>query len=119
MKKKPNYFLKLIVCLFLIFIFFYALTNSGYYESNLSKKTILTDQKIREFERDVKQGKVINIDNYYTETKKDYSSLTSKIGKNITIKLSKGLEKIFDSSSRILKKLFWVLSLFLIVWYTK
>ena len=107
MKKKPNYFLKLLVVLFLLFIFFYAMTKSGYYESQISKKTMLTEKKIREFEDDIKNGKVINIDNYYVTKKVDYSSFASKLGKNTTLKFSSGLEKIFKSSGKVLKKLFW------------
>ena len=106
MQKKPNYFIKFMLVLFLLFIFFYALTRSDYYESNLAKKTILTEKKIREFEKDINEGKTINIDNYYTENKKDYSSFVSKLGRNVTKQLSKGLEDIFYNGGKILKKLF-------------
>ena len=107
MKKKPNYFGKLLILLFFLFIVFYAMTQSGYYESNLSKKTMLTERKIRKFEEDIKNGKTINIDDYYVQKKVDYSSFASNLGKKTTITLSKSLEKVFHESGKILKKLFW------------
>lgn len=107
MKKKPNIFLRMIIVLFLIFIFLYAMVKSGYYESKIAKKTLLTEQKIKEFEHDVKIGKEINIDNYYNEEEKDYSSIASKAGKQLTLKLSKSLNTFFSTSGKVIKKLFW------------
>ncbi len=107
MKKKHNYFLKLLSLLFLIFIFFYAMSKSGYYKSHITKDTILTDQKIKEFENDVKNGKVIDIESYYVPKKVNYSSKASSLGKELTIKLSSSLEIFFKNSGKVLKKLFW------------
>lgn len=106
MKKKTNPFLRLIFLLFLVFIFLYLMVNTGYYESKIAKETLLTDKKIKQFEHDVKIGKTIDIENYYEE-EKDYSSIVSKAGKQITGKLSIGLEGFFKNSGKILKKLFW------------
>ena len=107
MKKKPNYFLKVIILLFLLFIFFYAMTKSGYYETTIKKRTILTEKKIREFENDINNNEVIDIDSYYSVPKEDYSSFASSIGKKTTLSLSKGLEVFFKNSGKVLKKLFW------------
>lgn len=106
MKKKTNPFLRILFLLFLVFIFLYLLVNTGYYESKIAKKTLITDKKIKQFERDVKMGKPIDLDSYYEE-EKDYSSIVSKAGKQITGKLSIGLESFFKNSGKVLKKLFW------------
>ena len=83
------------------------MSKSGYYESHLTRKTLLTNEKIKEFEEDVKAGKEIDLESYYVPEKKDYSSFASKLGKKVTLHLSTGLEKIFNSSGKVLKKLFW------------
>ena len=45
----------------LVFICSYYVSNSGYYEYHMQERTILTNEKIKEFERDVEKNKDIDI----------------------------------------------------------
>ncbi len=70
--------------LFLLFIF-YVITYFQAQNSNnlLSEKTILTSEKIKEFEEDVKNGEYIDIKNYTEDTYVDTSNVISNTGYNI------------------------------------
>ena len=107
MKAKHNIFLRLMLFLFIIFIVLYIMTKTGYYENKLHEKTILTDEKIKQFEADIKEGKEISLDSYYIEEKPDYSSTISNLGKNISNKASSNIINFFTQFGKVLKKLFW------------
>ena len=47
--------------LFLIFICIFSSSTSGYYEYSNNKKSIYTEKKIKEFEKDIAEGKNVNI----------------------------------------------------------
>ena len=103
-KKKNNIFLKVLLILFLIYFSLYLMDNLGYY--NLStKRTILTEEKIKEFESDVKEGKSIDLKNY-VDTDENYNNMYSNLGYNI----SKGIDKVLNEGlskvGKFLKKLF-------------
>ena len=66
--------------LFLSFLVLYFAEAGGYYESVNSKKAYLTNEKIKQFEKDVKEGREIKVENYMVEIKKDYSNNISKFG---------------------------------------
>ena len=103
-KKKKHIFLKLILILFLIYFSLYLMDNLGYY--NLStKKTILTEEKIKEFETDIKNGKSIDLTNYI-EYDTNYENAYSDIGYNISISIDKILNKGISKIGKIVKKLF-------------
>lgn len=107
MKKKSNLFNRLLFILFIIYLVFYISVESGYYDSNIIKKTILTNEKIKEFENDIKNNKTISLDNYYQKEDKDYSSLASKSGQKITKSVSGIVSFILHNAANVLKKLFW------------
>ena len=92
-KKKKNYFLTLLSILFIIFVAYMVAYNSGYYEANISKKSKITEEKLQEFERDVKEGKEIDIKDYVENDYVDYSSSFSKLGN----KLSSSIDTFMDS----------------------
>ena len=66
--------------LFLSFLVLYFAQAGGYYEDLNNKKASLTEEKIREFEEDVKNGKEIKVENYVVNLKKDYSNKISGFG---------------------------------------
>lgn len=78
--------------LFILFIFF--LVNYFQAESNnnlLTKKTILTEEKIKEFEEDVKNGKFVDIKDYTSQNNINTSNKVSNIGYN----LGNGISEFF------------------------
>lgn len=66
--------------LFLSFLVLYFAQEFGYYENLNSKKASITEEKIKQFEKDVKQGKKINVENYVSDVKKDYNNKISSFG---------------------------------------
>ena len=70
---KKNIFKLVIIMLIITFTIMYIISSTGYYEYNMQSKTILTNDKIKEFEEDVKNNKDIDIKKYY-EKEKDYSN---------------------------------------------
>lgn len=91
---KPKQLVKLIAVILVISFFsLYFTTLGGYYEYNLSKKNILTEEAIARFEQDVKEGKQIIASNYIEETK-DYSNNSSKLALEISNFISSSFDKI-------------------------
>lgn len=81
----------LFLSLFFCFTFFNK--NTEYYNQD----SILTQEAIQEFEKDLKEGKKIQ-PSYYIQPKKDYNNQACKIG----MKCSKAIEKVVN---RLLQKL--------------
>ena len=90
-----NRFIKILGISLLVFFLslYFSKYNSDYYES----KKILTDNKIKEYEKDLKDGKIINSSNYVIE-EKNYNNTASKIG----IKVSKLIENSFQSGLKFI-----------------
>lgn len=82
-KKMWLIFSRTLTILFIVFLISYFQVNTGTYNSNLQSKTILTEEKIKEFEEDVKNGNYIDIKNYTEPEYVDVSSPLSDIGYNI------------------------------------
>lgn len=99
-----NKFLKVIIIIIIVvFISAYYISNSGYYEYHMQQKTVLTNDKIKEFEEDVRNGKNIDEKIYLEDMDKDYSNNIS----NIIYKISTDGTKV---TRKIIKKIFKKLS---------
>ena len=101
MKKKTNWFLRLLSILFVVFLGLYIASISGYYESQVSNKVALTDKAIEQFEQDVLEGKVVDINTYINEETKDYSNKFTDMGdrfsESIQSVLTDGIGGIWDA----------------------
>ncbi len=75
-----NIFHGFIWLLFFSFLVLYFAQAGGYYEDLNNKKTYLTEEKIKQFEEDVKDGKEIKVENYVVNLKKDYGNKVSSFG---------------------------------------
>lgn len=104
--KKNNSFLTMMGILFIIFMGLYIANGSGYYESKIKSKRIITENGIKEFESKVQNGEEIDLSSFLKTEKKDYSNNFSKLGDSLT----NGMEyTIFDGMkflSSIFKSLF-------------
>ena len=89
-------FLGLLLVLFIFFLIIYCSSNSKYYEYSNYKKVIITNEKIEQFEKDINEGKDVNINDYIKDESKDYSNNVSKVGDFIG-------NNIFKVSSEIIK----------------
>ena len=87
------------------FTMVYISSNNGYYNYEQSRKTVLTKQKIEQFEKDVKQGKTIKIENYVDNSKPNYQNKTSQLGLDISSKVGKYVSLSIKSFFKKLNKL--------------
>lgn len=80
-------FKRILIILFIFFLLNYYQVESGNYQSELTSKTILTEEKIKEFEEDVKNGEFVDIKDYttnnYVDTSTPVATLGNKIGSSI------------------------------------
>lgn len=96
---------KLII--FVIFTSFFLtviLSLSGYYQTTLQKKTILTNEAIIKFENDIKDGKDIDINNYVELNQKNYDNVFSKSGRYISKKINKIVSDCIEKTLKIILK---------------
>lgn len=103
-KKKKNIFLRIIFTLFIIYFSLYIMDNLGYYNV-ASKNKILTEEKIKEFETDVKNGTSIDIKKY-VEDNNNYNNTYSNFGYNLSTGIDTFLNKGLKKVGKVLKKLF-------------
>ena len=90
-----------ILLLIILFLGLYYAYSNGYYEKKIKDKILLTNEKIEEFEQDLKDGKDITLEDYKVK-ETDYSTRTSKFSLNISSKA----EHLVDSAIKyIFKKL--------------
>ena len=83
----------------ILLIFFLALYLSSYNTSYYENKNILTEDAIKRFEKDLKEGKKINVNNYI-EKEKNYNNKVS----TYTLKLSNLIYKCINKSLRLVLK---------------
>ena len=105
-KKRFNWFGFILLSFFLVFSAFYIAYSSGYYEVNVSKHTIITQEKLEEFENDVKNNKEIDIKDYIDNDKKDYSSKISKVGSSLSSSIDSFMDGGMSDFFNFLGKLF-------------
>lgn len=91
--KLPELSKLLVIILIVSFLSLYATTAGGYYEHQLSNKTILTEEAIKQFEKDVKDGKEIIASNYIQE-EKNYSNKANIFANKLSNFLSTAYDKI-------------------------
>lgn len=101
MKKIP---LLALISLFTFYIILLLAQSQGYYKTRSEKAKILTDQEIINFEKDVSEGKQIDIKKYVLYEDKDYSNNVSNNIYRISLKLEGAFDKtirlIFNSASQ-------------------
>ena len=88
----------------LIFLFSYFIEYSGYYEYNLHNKKNLTEEDIKRFESDVKEGKEIDLNSYLSKETIDYSNSLTRTTSNANIRLNDYLKKIIKSGFNLIGK---------------
>lgn len=97
--KKGKIFKSVVLLVFTCYIIVYIISISSYYEYQLQKKTILTNEQIKLFESDISQGKDVSLNDYVVSTEKDYSNsltkFTYKVASNINKSIKNGVEVCF------------------------
>ena len=80
-----------LVVFFLILVF---AEKSGYLKTKEEKNKILTEEQIEIFERDIAQGKKVDINDYVVDNYKDYTNEVSNNFYRVSLKLEKGVDGI-------------------------
>ena len=95
METKVYSFVKIItLLLFIIFITLFFASYTGYYEYENRQEVKITEEQIKKFELDVKNGVNLDLENYLIKPKTDYQSFLSKVGS----KTSKTVSNVISSS---------------------
>lgn len=84
------------IILLLSFMFLIIASKSGYYEYQLSNKRAMTDEAIARFEKDVSEGKYIDLNNYIDSENKNYNNKISNMGNSLSNTVSSAISKCFS-----------------------
>ena len=84
--KKHNFFKTLFILVFLLFLALFIASKTGYYEKSVKYKTYLTNKKLKEFEKDISEGKNVDAKDYFPK-EVDYSNVFTKSANNISNKI--------------------------------
>ena len=76
---KSNLMKLILILSFTIFVASYFVEKTGYYDYKLQEKTILTSEQIKKFEQDLKDGKKVDIEEYFKKNEKDYSNNITRV----------------------------------------
>ena len=105
-KKKMHPILKILICLFIVYIAFFIANISGYYEGKIKDEVIVTEEGIKEFEEKVQNGEEIDITAFLKNDRVDYSSGMSNLGDNLTSGLEVFITDGMKFVSDVVKSLF-------------
>lgn len=103
MNKKIIYFIFGLIIISFLSIFLSSKT--GYYEYQNNKKAVFTEEKIKEFEKDISDGKNVNIKDYITDESKDYSNKVTDIGNSVSNIINDSVNTVLKKSFNIIEKL--------------
>ena len=98
-------FSRIFLALFIAFLAIYVSSASGYYEFEQHNKMVLTEEKIKEFEQDVADGKEVDIKNYIVSDTPNYQNSVSKLGNTFSTQLEKFVQSGLESTFEFLNKL--------------
>lgn len=101
MEKRYKIFKWAFTLLFIIFMTLYFSQLTGYYEYQNYQKMVMTEEQIKKFEQDVRDGKEVDIKDYTENTVRNYDNPFSNLGLNLSKLISglveDGVIKLFSS----------------------
>ena len=74
----------IMIIILIIFISSYIIASTGYYEYTMRERTIITNEKIKEFEEDIRNNKDVDIKDYYDNEELDYSNKITTLVYNVS-----------------------------------
>lgn len=80
MEKRYKIFKWIFTFLFVIFLTLYFSQLTGYYEYQNYQKMIMTEEQIKQFEQDIKDGLEVDIKDYTINTVQNYDNSFSNLG---------------------------------------
>lgn len=103
--KKGKMFKNIVLLVFTCYIIVYIISISSYYDYQLQKKMILTNEQIKLFESDISQGKDVSLNDYVVSTEKDYSNSLTKFTYRVTSNINKSIKKGVEVCFKLLNNL--------------
>jgi len=106
-KKKlyGKFFKMTLMVLFAIFITIFISNEYGYFEYQKSMQVTLTQEQIKKFEEDVKNGKNVNVEDYLKETEINYQTPLSQAGLDVSNFIAGFVKKGVDGFFSYINKL--------------
>lgn len=105
-KKKGNWFLKILLVLFIMFLCLYSMSINGYVDSINKKRTLYTEEQIKKFENDVSNGEYLDLKDYTLVDEIDYSNKMSDLGVEVSDLISYTANKSIDFFNKLFSYLF-------------
>lgn len=106
MKIKPKKIFNTVVfCLFAFFVSLYIASASGYYEYENEKQTKFTEEKMKQFEEDLKKGKKVDLEDYLDTSSVKYDNKITNIGLSLSDILNDGITTGLEKTFKFLEKL--------------
>lgn len=103
--KASKIFWSIMLFFFIIFISIFMASSSGYYEYENKNKMKLTEEKMKQFEEDVANGKNVDVKDYITENEKDYENNITLIGDKMSNIVNNSITKGLEGSFKFIDKL--------------
>ena len=88
--------------LVLSFLIIYFTSEAGYFDHIKSRRVSLTTEQIAKFEQDIKEGKEIDINDYYINKDDEYNNKFSKLGLTLSNKLREIIIAVLNKTFKIL-----------------
>jgi 23S rRNA G2445 N2-methylase RlmL len=74
---------------------------AGYYEYRQRQRVVLTEEKIKQFEEDIKKGKNIDVEDYVQEHE-TFEHVSKRLGSKISEVISKYTRKGIETTFKML-----------------
>ena len=92
------------IIMFVAFLSIYISTTTGI-ETDNNKKSVFTEEKIKEFEKDVAEGKNVNIKDYVVDTSKDYTNKITNFGESMSDLIYDMVNGVLKGSFKVVEKM--------------
>ena len=103
-KLRTKIFRMSFIILFAIFITVFVSNKYGYYEYKKHEQVTLTQEQIKQFEQDIKDGKKVDLENYLDYTNKNYQTNFSQMGLNLSNPIADTIKSGVDSFFKYVSK---------------
>lgn len=94
-----------IFCLFVIFLSIYGASKAGYYEYENKKEAKFTEESMKQFEKDLADGKNVNVKDYLKSDTKNYDNKITDLGDALSNFVSNGIVSGLEGTFKVIEKL--------------
>ena len=102
-----NPIIKILLFIFVLFLIMYISNKTGYYEYKKHTKSVLTNESIKQFEKDISEGKDVSLKEYVVDDYVDYSNFITKTGSTIGDVVESFMNDGIKKTLKLLSALFY------------